>query len=365
MQRSELDLLDSIGSPVFVLDLRRSHWLQYLAWNNAAVESSGIRREEVIGRTALEVYPGRLGQIAFDHHTAVAESGKAESYEIALPLKTGEHIVRTTLTPLADPGGKIVRLVGSSVDLSLEREQQQSRIQASADMSALTTEIEQFVSLAAHDLRSPMLNVQNIAFMLREDFKDLGDGKLELIDLLEDVGVKATSLISDVLYYARATNAQARQSVFDLEQLCTNIFVILDPHENHSLTSARAQLFSDDIALQIILRNLVDNAIKHSGRDSVDVSISVLQRVEGFLEFVVRDDGRGFEDPSIVFLGGGNFRTESGFGLLGVRRLINARGGVINAEAAEDGKGSIVRFTFPGKAIDLEAPGAGGASAAK
>ncbi len=356
MERSELDLLDSIGNPVFVLDLRPSNWLQYIAWNQAAVDRSAIPREDVIGKTALEVYPGRLGRIAYERHAMVAKSGKADSYEIALPLKVGERTVRTTLTPLSEPDGQVRRLVGSTVDLSSEREQRQNRIQASAEITALTSEMEQFISMAAHDLRSPMLNVQNIAFMLREDFEDLGDGKLELIDLLENVGVQATSLITDVLSYARATNTQARQSVFDLEELCANIFVVLDPQSRHELTSVQAELFSDDIALQIILRNLVDNAIKHAGKESVDVRVSVREGAEEYLEFEVRDNGRGFDDPAIVFLGGGKFRAESGFGLLGIRRLINSRGGEISAEAPETGVGSIVRFTFPGKAVSIAAP---------
>lgn len=55
--------------------------------------------------------------------------------------------------------------------------------------------------------------------MLREDFEDHGDSKLELIDFLEAFAVKATALISDKLAYAQATDAIGRQETFDVVQI--------------------------------------------------------------------------------------------------------------------------------------------------
>jgi len=57
--------------------------------------------------------------------------------------------------------------------------------------------------MAAHDLRTPMNNVKTMADMLRHDFQDMGDGKLELINMLERVAVKSTNLINDVLLSQR------------------------------------------------------------------------------------------------------------------------------------------------------------------
>lgn len=351
MEQSEFELLDSIGNPVFVLDLDPARWLTYIAWNKAAVERSGFSREHVLGKTALELYPGRLGRAAYEHHKAVAESGIASSYEIALPLFDKERFVKTTLSPLRNAEGKVYRLVGSAIDLSSQRQQQQIQIMAAAEVKALTAEMEQFVTMAAHDLRTPMLNVQEIAFMLRDGFEDQGDGKLELIEMLENVSIKATSLISDVLTYARAASVEVRSVAFDFDQLCSNIFTVLDPQEEHHFSSKAVRLDCDDVALQIILRNLIDNAVKHSGQASANVRVCVDQKSEGCLEFSVCDNGRGFHDPSIAFLGGAAFNTESGFGLLGIKRLVNARGGEIYADKPESNSGAIIRFTFPGKIL--------------
>lgn len=357
MEQSELELLDSIGNPVFVLDLDPARWLTYIAWNRAAVERSGFTKQHVLGKTALEVYPGRLGRAAYEQHQTVAQSGIASSYEIALPLFAEERFVKTTLSPLRNAEGKIYRLVGSAIDLSSERQQQQIQIMAAAEVKALTTEMEQFVTMAAHDLRTPMLNVQEIAFMLRDGFEDHGDGKLELIEMLENVSIKATSLISDVLSYARTASVEVRSVEFDFGQLCSNIFTVLDPQEEHHFSSKAVRLACDDVALQIILRNLIDNAVKHSGQASVHVRVCVAQESDDCLEFTVCDNGRGFKDPSIAFLGGAAFNTESGFGLLGIKRLVDARGGEIYAEKPESNAGAIVRFTFPGKILAERKPG--------
>jgi hypothetical protein len=50
----------------------------------------------------------------------------------------------------------------------------------------------------------------------------------------------------------------------------------------------------------------------------------------------------------VAFLDGGKLRMDSGFGLFGVRRLINSRGGEIRAENLKDNQGSIIRFTMEG-----------------
>ena len=350
-KNEDFQILDSVATPVFVLAVQPSGLIVYEAWNKEAVEQSGLPREAMIGKTAAEIYPGRQGSIPYEQHQKTARSGVCRTYEITLSLKGSLRYIRTTLTPVFSTDGRVTRLTGTSIDLTSEREHQLAVVQSEADASVLAGEMEQFLSMAAHDLRTPMRHVKLIAQMLREDFTDLGDGKLELIDRLETVGVKATDLISEVLAYARATTISERRRPFDFGELCSDIFSVLDPQEEHSLSGTSVRLEADDVALQIILRNLVDNAIKHAGRSPVEVKISVAVSELGKLDFEVLDNGVGFDNPAIAFLDSGNFRRESGFGLLGISRLVNSRGCKIAAETRLPGTGSCVRFNYPGKLI--------------
>ena len=342
------ELLDSVAAPVFILDVKSSNEIIYRFWNKCAENLSDLPREAVLGKSALELYPGRYGRLAYEFHRKAALAGRVSTYEITLRFKSELRFFRTTLTPVLDEAGSVSMLTGTSVELTQERQQQQTQIQSEAETKALAKEMQQFLSMAAHDLRTPMRHVQAIAEILREDFQDLGDGKLELIGKLEKVGVTAMELIAEVLSYARATTITERCTSFELSELCSAIFAVLDPDERHDLSSCTGCIAGDDVALQIVLRNLLDNAVKHSGRDKVVVSIDFAVAEAGKLEFTVRDNGRGFDDPAIAFLDSGKFRRESGFGLLGVKQLLNSRGCTITAEALPGKTGSLIKFAFPG-----------------
>jgi signal transduction histidine kinase len=311
--------------------------------------SDGARRlsEDVVGKTAEEIFSGPLGVASYTRQLEVVRSGQKLTYDVVLPLTDRNHNVRTTLVPVLDSAGDVVQLVGISFDRTAELEG--AAVQARA--ASANADIEQFISIAAHDLRAPMENIKSLADMLRDDFEDHGDGKLELIDILEAVAVKVTALISDILAHAQATDAIGRQETFDVVQMSKYIFVTLDPHSQHKLCIADQWLSSDKTAVQIALRNLYDNAIKHPDQNVVELSVTVSQINEDVVEFAVQDNGVGFNDPAVAFLDGGNLRIDSGFGLLGVRRLITARGGVIAAENLPNQKGSVIRFTVKGQIV--------------
>ena len=63
------------------------------------------------------------------------------------------------------------------------------------------------------------------------------------------------------------------------------------------------------------------------------------------------DAERGFAESAIRFINGGGFRVDSGYGLLGVRRMVQARGGSMSAVNSEDGTGAVIRFSLPGEWI--------------
>ena len=348
------DPYDLVEHAIFVLQPDRSGVPRYAGMNRFALGLVGKTLCDVVGKTAIEVYPGRLGKIAYEQHEAALSATTPRSYEILLPFGDGQRRVRTVLTPDLDDQNKIVRLIGSSTDIS--GNQLLSEMQAGA--STLNSEMEDFINLAAHDLRAPMQNVSTIADMLREDFQDMGDGKLELIDMLEDIGTKAMELIGDVLAHAQASSSVMGVTQFDLADLLREIMGLLDPMEQCKISINAGVIEGDRTATQIILRNLVDNAIKYALRCADEVDNSEVTRLhltislrdlDGLFEVSVKDNGLGFSDSSILFLSGGQLFADSGFGMLGVRRLIHARGGTLAAANAPDRDGAIVTFALPGR----------------
>lgn len=351
MNDTEMRLLDCAAVPMFVLEPDEGGRPIYTAFNRCACERSGLSTGDVIGKTATDVYPGRFGIGAFEHHVETINAGQARTYELSLPLHGSVRRVRTTLTPLLDDDGRLECLVGTSADITTENLIEETR----ANAETITSEMEQFVSIAAHDLRSPMRNIQYLADVIREDFQDLGDGKLDLLDKLEDVAAKTMALIAEVLANSQTTNLTDNKTLFDFGDLCADIIATLDPMAQHLVTYDAGAIDGDRAATSIVLRNLIDNAIKHGGREQLTLGITLADQGDSMFRITIRDNGKGFDDPQTAFQEKRRAQHDSGFGLMSIRRLVLARGGKVFASDADEGSGAVVTFTLPGRATVSEA----------
>lgn len=335
---------DCIAHPVFVLTEAADGTLVYAFLNAAGRAYFGAELDEIRGKSARDLFSGRASATVYRRQREAWDSAGPFDYEIALPIADDIIWVQTHLTPGFDAAGHMTHMVGVSTDITAHKQLEQ----AQAMTAALTQEMEDFVSFAAHDLRSPIANVRMLADVLRDGFVDLGDGKLEMIDMIETISERALDLVTDVLSHSVAAQADVRRTQFNFGALCDDILVTLDPTRAHDVTVTCAHLEADYTALHIILRNLIDNAFKHAQRDAITMQISVLQHSTDTLRMTVCDDGAGFPDPALAFLSGGETSAESGFGLLGVRRLVRARGGTIAAVPPVSGRGAQVQVTLPG-----------------
>ncbi|MEQ9126104.1 MAG: PAS domain-containing sensor histidine kinase [Alphaproteobacteria bacterium] len=338
-------LLDAVSTPVFVLQVDDAGRPIYLVFNQASVDVSGISQAQVIGRTVAEIFPGRFGEVAYERHRqAVREPGRM-TYEVTIPKPGGYRDIRTTLEPVFDGDGRLAYLVGTSADTANEKALREAR----ATAQTITKEIEDFVSMAAHDLRTPLTHVQWLVEIIRRDFDGLDAEKLKTLELLESVATSAIDLVADILSYADARNARAEESRFEFASLCIDVMTMLDPFGRCQVAYDQVDLVADRTVVQIALRNLIDNALKHGERADVALQFRVAEGAAGFVEIAVADNGAGFKDPALAFLGGGALRSESGYGLMGLRRLIRTRGGEVTVGDAGIGAGAVVRFTVPGR----------------
>lgn len=353
MLPAEFASLDYVAVPVQALDVHEDGCLLYCGANTVALSYLGISLGDIIGKTAVDIYPAPYSELATLNQINVIKTRARQTYESDIFLADSVRTIRTTLTPVLGQDGNVKKIVETYLDITIE----QQVLEAQKTVQTITSEVEDFVSMAAHDLRTPMRNVSHIAEMLREEFQDMGDGKTELIDLLEEVALKATGLISDVLAHAQATRIQGHEVPFDLKDLCEDLHTVLDPHRAHSVICRGEKSFGNKAAFQIVLRNLLDNAFKHGGKNHLTLNITASPAPKGMIEISVRDDGCGLDNPGIAFLNSGKLRVDSGFGLLGIRRLVRASGGDIFAEVPEDGTGTLIRFTLPGELLsDAESP---------
>ena len=344
MSGSDLYILDKIETPIFVLEPDDAGRPRYTGFNRMARRISQLELTDVVGKTALELYPGRYGQMAYGYHCRCIETATAMKYELTLPIGGTHRLIRTHLEPVPDPSGAITRLIGTSADISV----QQDVAEMATEASSLQNEMEEFIGLAAHDLRSPMRRVKAIATMLRDDFAARDDDETRLIDMLESVAAQSMALITDVIGHMQATRTTEQVGEFELRQLCNEVMLMLDPENRHDSLAPTSVIYGDRIATQIVLRNLVDNAIKHNEGRQLQLKVATEHAEHGYYRISVSDNGAGFSPDGMRYLNQGKLGVDSGYGFASVRRLVLTRGGQIWAENRDEGDGALVTFSLPG-----------------
>lgn len=341
--------LDHLAAPVFVLEVDTRGLPVYRAFNACARAIDGRPLTDYLGRTAAEVYAPPHGQAALARHCEVARTGRPLTCTLEFPRAGELRQLRTTLSPERDVDGNLRWLYGTFFDITAQSDAEQADArQDRVPHSAAVSEAEQLVAMAAHDLRAPMRNVTMLAEVLKEDFVDHGDGKLNLINMMDGIADKTMKLIDDILSHTQSVEAAQTETSFDLTDLTGTICDILDPEGRHQVTVPHARLLTDKTALHLGLRNLIENAMKHAGRSRLLLQVSVEQHPRAMIAVTLEDNGKGFCDAALKLMNGADFRIAGGYGLFAIRRIIRARGGTITARNSSATGGAVIRFTLPG-----------------
>ncbi|WP_420862157.1 ATP-binding protein [Algirhabdus cladophorae] len=340
-------IYQQIVVPVLILELTPAGHFNVVGANDAWCVVAEMDEAHCKGRSLTEVFDARSAAMLEKMMIAVHRNGSAERSMCHMDLPQGPSWFDVSLRRAPIDADGIVRIVATMNDITDQQEVKNRLVQHYTHHLDMKQQMEQFMSFAAHDLRSPMRNVQMLAELLREDFVDHGDGKLEMIDMLEDIATKASNLIDDMLNYARASDLRETLARVELCEVCSDISMVLDPQGRHSIWGDAVVVETDPMLLRILLQNLIDNAIKYAG-DQAEINVQLVDAPSGFVTLRVSDNGQGFDDPSVVFLSEGTFKVGSGFGLFGLKRLIEDRGGRIWAVAPSDEKGAVIMAEIPG-----------------
>jgi two-component system, NtrC family, sensor kinase len=215
-------------------------------------------------------------------------------------------------------------------------------------------ELEAFSGSVSHDLRGPLQIISSFAeTMLDEEDEPLGNHARHRVERIHAAAGRMADLVESLLILARASRGELRRHRFDLTAVARQVageVAARDPSRRvefrvHEGMTADA----DEGLVRVILENLINNAVKFTGR--VDHPVVEVGRSEA--AFFVRDNGAGFPAGQSDELFRPFARLHSaadfpgtGIGLTTVHRAVERHGGEIWAEG-EDGRGATFRFTLP------------------
>ena len=255
-----------------------------------------------------------------------------------------------------DRADEVGRL-GEAIDLMVSRLDEMEH-----ERNATREARQAFFAAVGHDLRTPLSSLRAAVEAMQDGLADDSDRYLE--SMHKDV-TALSQLVDDVFLLARLDAGVVDVSVCDVDlaaelEAAAQVLRPLGTERDIRIdVGCGAALFvsADPAALGRVMRNLIDNAVRHAPAGSA-VRVHAAPE-EGQVEILVLDDGPGFgsefvgsafdrftrEDPARVRATGG-----SGLGLAIASGFVNAMDGEIWAE------------TGPGGAVGVSLPAVSGVS---
>jgi signal transduction histidine kinase len=226
------------------------------------------------------------------------------------------------------------------------------------ELARSNAELEQFASIASHDLQEPLRKVRTFTQQVTVIEADhLSDRGRDYLERANGAAERMQKLIEDLLKFSRVATHGRPFTRVDLAQVTSDVVGDLEAQVERSGAIVHIghlpTISADPLQMRQLMQNLVSNAIKFR-REGVAPEVSVDATVsESTMLLTVRDNGIGFEPQYArrifrVFerLHGRGEYPGTGIGLALCRRIVERHGGTVVADSEPDA-GATFTVTMP------------------
>jgi two-component system sensor kinase FixL len=355
-------LLESAPDAMVIVD-QRGH---IVLVNSQTERLFGYGREELIGQPIEMLAPDHV-RARHGHHpdgdfTGPDRQPMGTGHELFGVRKDGSRFpVEMSLSPLQTPEGV---LVSSAIRDITERKRAQERLEVFAEqLQRSNRELEQFASVAAHDLQEPLRKIEAFGDRLRSKCGDqLGDQGRDYLQRMQASAARMRRLINDLLAFSRVTTKARPFEQVALGRIVQE--VLSDLEGTLQQTGGRVEVGelpaveADPLQMRQLFQNLIGNALKFHGPGEPPI-VEVTGRVvhqsgrARTCEISVQDHGIGFEEQYLdrifqVFqrLHGRQEYEGTGMGLAICRKIVDRHFGTITARS-RPGRGATFIVALP------------------
>ncbi len=328
--------------------------------NTEAERMFGYARDELVGSQMAMLVPDRFRDGHPQHRVGFYARPQARAMGAGRDLyavrKDGTEIpVEIGLTPIDSAEGALVMC--SVVNITQRKRADEVLAARTEELARSNAELEQFASVASHDLQEPLRMVSGFTALLQRDYADqLDETAHEYIHFASDGATRMQRMIRDLLAYSRVTSrAESPDRVnagAALEAALGNLQVAIEESGALIECGPMPTVLADELQLVAVFQNLVGNAIKFRRMDPPTIRVSASPQRDKQV-FAVTDDGIGIasEHTTAVFQVFRRLHSKerypgTGIGLAICKRIIERHGGNIWVQSVP-GSGTTFYFDLP------------------
>ncbi|APD06639.1 alkaline phosphatase synthesis sensor protein PhoR [Flavobacteriaceae bacterium UJ101] len=210
--------------------------------------------------------------------------------------------------------------------------------------------------IVAHDLKSPVRSIKNVANFIKEDENLTVEG-LKNVDLIENLSDNVVNIISGLLEIQKSDMGKTSTKIHFsclLKQVMDNLYKNILDNDVEIMIDCDEQFYilGNETLLVSFFQNIIENAIKYSKKEIKSIIKIVVKEIKGEYEVSIQDNGVGIANTVKVFdpffienKKKTNQKEGMGLGLYIVKKIADIHGIKILLKS-EKGKGTHYTFYF-------------------
>ena len=347
--------------------------IQYV--NEAMTDMTGYGEAELLGSTPRLLQGPDTDQETLDRLRRRLAVGKPTTDEVINYRKDGTpYYVRWRVAPIRNEAGEITHFVSVQEDITAEKEREKElerrvrerteALRVARDEAERSSRLKSaLLANMSHEIRTPLTSIIGFAQSIGEEMENSSSGLVgQFADLIEKSGRRLLDTLSAVLNLSKleAGEMDLQREAVDVGtglDEAAELFAVKAEEAGLTLTvdtpDASLQAMTDPDGLQVVLKNLIGNAVKFTGEGG-----TVQARAWAADETIVveiEDTGIGMEPEAVQSLfqafqqaseGVGREYEGTGLGLAVTKEALDQMGGSIDVDT-EKGEGTLVTVRLP------------------